>query len=69
MDLHLKQSRMRHKTPFKFRNLRLKFVHTKSCCIESVGIRLSTIDLFRYPIEHGCNQIIGTKKKTQKPHD
>jgi hypothetical protein len=33
------------------------------------GTRSSTIDLFRYPIEHGCNQTIGTKKKIQKPQD
>jgi hypothetical protein len=27
------------------------------------GTRLSTIDLFRNPIEHDCNQTIGTKKE------
>jgi hypothetical protein len=30
------------------------------------GTQLSTIDLFRNPIEHGCNQTIETKKEPKK---
>jgi hypothetical protein len=41
----------------------LLFINFIRGCKPRAGTRLSTNQHFRIPIEHGCNQTIGTKKE------